>query len=325
MRLAHIQTEAAILATILFPLLGTASGNFDCKNIVIDGRTFNLGALDGPHSVLHSVEDYVGEEGKGWTNTTYTIDICKAIVKKGFHQCPGGTRVCGITHVINEAEGSDATKEIIPFAGSLENVGGGSLDAKYERLSASKAHSDAGKEGLRFELNGGFIGRGKDKKSQKAIVEFICDRNRTGLENLWVPPEPKGKEKMDERDEPTGGAANDSSLQFFALDKNDDVDILRLTWLTKEACEEGSKDDGNDQSSTHWGFFTWFIIVAFLSTAAYLIFGSWLNYNRYGARGWDLLPHGDTIRDVPYLLKDWTRRVLNTVQGGGSRGGYAAV
>lgn len=64
---------------------------------------------------------------------------------------------------------------------------------------------------------------------------------------------------------------------------------------------------------------------AFLGTASYLIFGSWLNYNRYGARGWDLLPHGDTIRDVPYLLKDWTRRVVGTVSGGGSRGGYSAV
>lgn len=63
----------------------------------------------------------------------------------------------------------------------------------------------------------------------------------------------------------------------------------------------------------------------FLGTAAYLIFGSWLNYNRYGARGWDLLPHGDTIRDIPYLLKDWTRRVMNTVQGTGSRGGYSAI
>lgn len=64
---------------------------------------------------------------------------------------------------------------------------------------------------------------------------------------------------------------------------------------------------------------------AFLGTAAYLIFGSWLNYNRYGARGWDLLPHGDTIRDVPYIFNDWIRRVLSTVQGGGSRGGYSAV
>ena len=67
------------------------------------------------------------------------------------------------------------------------------------------------------------------------------------------------------------------------------------------------------------------ICSVFLAAAAYLIFGSWLNYNRYGARGWDLLPHGDTIRDVPYILQDWGRKVVDTVQGGGSRGGYSAV
>lgn len=63
----------------------------------------------------------------------------------------------------------------------------------------------------------------------------------------------------------------------------------------------------------------------FLATAAYLIFGSWLNYNRYGARGWDLLPHGDTIRDIPYIVKDIGRKVVNVVQSPGSRGGYSAV
>ena len=63
----------------------------------------------------------------------------------------------------------------------------------------------------------------------------------------------------------------------------------------------------------------------FLGIAAYLVFGSWLNYNRYGARGWDLLPHGDTIRDIPYLVKDWGKKVVDTVSGPGSRGGYSAV
>lgn len=63
----------------------------------------------------------------------------------------------------------------------------------------------------------------------------------------------------------------------------------------------------------------------FLGVAAYLIFGSWLNYNRYGARGWDLVPHGDTIRDLPYLMKDWGRSIVGTVQGHGTRGGYSAV
>jgi hypothetical protein len=63
----------------------------------------------------------------------------------------------------------------------------------------------------------------------------------------------------------------------------------------------------------------------FLAVASYLIFGSWINYTRYGARGWDLLPHGDMIRDLPYLMKDLIRRILNTLQSTGSRGGYSAV
>jgi hypothetical protein len=63
----------------------------------------------------------------------------------------------------------------------------------------------------------------------------------------------------------------------------------------------------------------------FLATSSYLIFGSWLNYNRYGARGWDALPHGDTLRDLPYIMSDFSRKVTSTIQGGGSRGGYSAV
>ena len=63
----------------------------------------------------------------------------------------------------------------------------------------------------------------------------------------------------------------------------------------------------------------------FMAVAAYLIFGSWLNYNRYSARGWDLVPHSETIRDIPYIFRDWMRSVINTIQGGGSRGGYSAV
>ena len=63
----------------------------------------------------------------------------------------------------------------------------------------------------------------------------------------------------------------------------------------------------------------------FMGVAAYLIFGSWLNYNRYSARGWDLVPHSETIRDIPYLFRDWVRRVVGTIRGGGSRGGYSVL
>ena len=59
----------------------------------------------------------------------------------------------------------------------------------------------------------------------------------------------------------------------------------------------------------------------FLGVAAYVIFGSWLNYNRYGARGFDAVPYADTIRDIPYYFRDMMRKVGS----GGSRGGDSAV
>jgi hypothetical protein len=219
------------------------------------------------------------------------------------------------------------------------------LDAKWERLKTSKSSGDRGREGLRLEINGGYNDK---KRKQKAIVEFICDRTRVGNEYLWDPADKNddGKEKREGKEDETAPEDDKTpSLSFSEYDtKGDDFDILRLDWRTKYACED-AKQKKDAEKAARWGFFTWFIIMyvtlypnlciaaqvlimfnsAFLSTATYLIFGSWLNYNRYGARGWDLLPHGDAIRDVPYLMKDWIRRVVNTVQGPGSRGGYAAV
>jgi len=166
-------------------------------------------------------------------------------------------------------------------------------------------------------MNGGYKIENGEKKKQKAKIKFVCDK-RTGLENL-PSPEDRYPEKI-RRDD----IDSSPSLEFVSYKDEDDVGVLQLKWRTLHACEN-AKDEEDRLKGQRWGFFTWFVIIAFLSTATYLIFGSWLNYNRHGARGWDLLPHSDTIRDVPYLLKDWVRRVLNSVQGGGSRGGYAAV
>jgi autophagy-related protein 27 len=59
----------------------------------------------------------------------------------------------------------------------------------------------------------------------------------------------------------------------------------------------------------------------FLGVAAYVILGSWVNHNRFGVTGFDAVPHSESLRDIPYLLKDIVRRFQN----GGSRGGYSAV
>ncbi|KAK7429562.1 type II membrane protein [Neonectria magnoliae] len=262
----------------------------------------------------------------------------------------------------------DTILDVNAIAGNLENAGGTAFDYSLTRLKTSDSTADSQKEGLRLVLKGGkhhpIGGSVKDDRPQRAIIEFICDHNKTGTEGEWTSEDKysklrlradeknedgdkrgDGDEGSDDRKNEDGDKDKDgddnkdgnedlsqehqlkyenASLIWDGYTSEKDADVLRLTWYTKYACENREEGDDGDDSAP-WGFFTWFIIVAFLGIAAYLVFSSWLNYNRYGARGWDLLPHSDSIRDVPYLMKDWVRRVLNTVQGTGSRGGYSAV
>ncbi|TVY71387.1 Autophagy-related protein [Lachnellula suecica] len=346
MRLLQSPADAAMLLTLLFPFLSAADGNFDCNNLLKDKVPFDFSSLGDARSVMVSNSD----KSAVYTNTTYTIDLCRPLkrvgkIEKEF-QCPHGTRLCAIEREIDKDGSHDHITNAFPIAGQLLGQGGYNMDAKWERLKASKSHADEGKEGLRLELNGGVRVVGEKKRKQKAIIEFLCDPEKTGLENLYDPEDKyddSDDNKVEKREEETDdgdkgdGEKEDankgydpeaSSLRYigYGEDGGDaSIDVLRLEWTTRHACE-GEKQKEDAEKKAGWGFFTWFILIAFLSTATYLIFGSWLNYNRYGARGWDLLPHGDAIRDVPYLLKDWMRRVINTVQGsGGSRGGYAAV
>ncbi|KAI2632608.1 autophagy-related protein 27 [Hypomontagnella submonticulosa] len=349
----HAADAALLLSLLLLPLPTAAM--FDCNNVVSDKQKFDLSKLGGPHSVVTSY--LVG--GKPH-NTTYTVDICRPLKKKGDvkkeEQCPNFTRACGIMRI------GDNFEKAFPIAGDLENHGGGPLDPEVTRLSTSDSNEDSKKQGVRLVMKGGFAYTDSgDKRSQRTIIEFVCDPKRDGTEGEYDPADDKyetnpdalfprtspllyraeddnegdGDKGDDSEDDGNNGPPkevqlglkSDPSLIFDSykpMDEGSSVDVLRLTWYSKYACEKRD-DEPDEQPSPHWGFFTWVVILVFLGTAAYLIFGSWLNYNRYGARGWDLIPHGDTIRDIPYLLKDWTRRVLNTVQGTGSRGGYSAV
>lgn len=91
MRFRGSSADAAILSTIIFPLLAAATGNIDCGHVLVDDTLFNLKELGGARSVIHSVD-----QGPSFTNTTYTIDICRPLGKakhvNAEDQCPNGTR-----------------------------------------------------------------------------------------------------------------------------------------------------------------------------------------------------------------------------------------
>ncbi|PLB37414.1 autophagy-related protein 27 [Aspergillus candidus] len=308
----------------LAPLLSALATayTFDCRHVVLGEYKYDLSPLGGVHEVYHAEQ-----QGDALINTTYAINICgilKGAANRDGLKCGTTKNICAFEYKLpldnKDAEQPGSPLRALPIAG-LDPVGQGSKDTEITRLDDSNNKPDQDGPGLRLKLGGGEVKDDAGKKQgARAIIDLYCDAERTGLEGIETieDVDADGSAKRDDSN-------NSSSLQFKSFRQSDDDDayVLRLDWRTRYACDH-SLEERTDNSS-HWGFFTWLLVIFFLCTAAYLIFGSWLNYNRYGARGWDLLPHADTIRDVPYIFQDWLRRVVNTLQGPGTRGGYSAV
>lgn len=310
-----MRLQSSVLS-FLFAGLVTATG-FDCAHINADGIKYDLSPLGGVHSLYHieETQDHV-------VNTTYVLNICnilKGAAIRGNLKCGTSKNICGFEYR-DAVDGSDSETKAFPIVG-LDHLGHGAKDPEITRLK----QLDPDREGLSVRLGGGqYLDNEKAKKDAGAVIEFQCDPTRSGLEGISTEEDTAEKEQLRATEEgEIGDKSRSLRFQSFGPANNESY-VLKLDWKTRYACDDylSSKKGG---SSNHWGFFTWFIVILFLCISAYLIFGSWLNYNRYGARGWDLLPHGDTIRDVPYILQDWFRRVVNTLQGTGSRGGYSAV
>ncbi|RAK78341.1 autophagy-related protein 27 [Aspergillus fijiensis CBS 313.89] len=322
MRIPSNLSSTLLSSALLLPSLVSALGNFNCKDIIVDKIKYDLSPLGGVHTLYNVVEK---PEESATVNTTYVLNICSILGKAANREhlkCGTSKNICGFEYR-RHANSSVEIDQGFPIAG-YDHLGSGSKDTEVTRLK----ESDSSREGLLIKFAGGSYEDTTGKKhAAKAVIEFNCDPDRSGLEGLQTTNEPVGSEAVlrAREEEGSGNRNSTSSLQFKSFGPvDDDTYVLRLDWATRYACDK-YRDDNKGDSSSHWGFFTWLIILLFLCIAAYLIFGSWLNYNRYGARGWDLLPHGDTLRDVPYIFQDWVRRVVNTLQGSGSRGGYSAV
>lgn len=176
-----------------------------------------------------------------------------------------------------------------------------------------------------MELGGGEL----DKQSQKAKINLTCISKDEKEERKLVEAVEDGKndeENGDEKKRKAAGKTEDGAggrIEFVSYDEKE----LELNWLSPYACENAASAPGEDtkQASGSWGFFSWFFFLVFMLLVAFVLFTAWVNYTRNGARGWDLLPFSDTLRDLPYILGDWSRKIASTLGGGGTRGGYSAV
>jgi len=196
--------------------------------------------------------------------------------------------VCGTEYLNNTVENKVSIAQVRPIAGNYEASHGRGLDPVYSRLRGSASHSDAERDGIRIELHGGKYPDTRKGTYQKAIIEFECDPERTGLEGLKDEKEERKLVRREEKKDDEDGDDDDdeedgkSSLKFISYrsegEGKDEMEVLRLYWRTKYACEAapGDKDsdknkdgksgdgekEGHDKArKAGWGWFTWLIIM----------------------------------------------------------------
>lgn len=207
--------------------------------------------------------------------------------------------VCGVQYVKPQDKDWILTG-IIPVSGDLNGKQTGAT------ITHLKPESDDGKDGLRIHMKGGSWG---DLGDLDALVDFLCVKD-----------------------------TKDEALEFLSWD----LHTLKLQWKTTHACVQGDKPadppketpkepqngdkdkGGSDVSSAGWGWFTWMFIIVVLGLAVYIIGSAWVNYDRYGHIGLDS-NHAEFLREIPFLAKDFARKVAGTFSGGSNRGGYSAV
>lgn len=114
---------------------------------------------------------------------------------------------------------------------------------------------------MRVEMGGGeYRGDHNDGKAKEAsaVIDFQCDPVRSGLEGLST--EEDGDDDEARRRRREEGENRGRSLQFKSFDHTEeDTYVLRLDWKTRYACDEYQR--GKLNNSSHWGFFTWLIVM----------------------------------------------------------------
>ncbi|GJN91303.1 hypothetical protein Rhopal_004322-T1 [Rhodotorula paludigena] len=282
-------TAAGSAAEVSPPSAGStpALAQWDCT-LSLGAAHLNLAQVDAVHS---------------WeTHTRYALSLCSALPDPSSSapedDCPHGTRLC--MRAFSSRSGlEDRLLSVVPVAGELD--GGPAFQPTAKKKDGEKAN-----EAWVLELGGGKY----NGVEQKARIEMRCD--------------PDAKETS-----PT------------VEDYDSKAGVLSLKWTTFAACPTnsdsspppegdnkpddgggGNREDGARDPVGHsggLGFFGWFITLLVVAFVAYFAIGSYQNYTTYGATGWDMIPHRDVWRDLPYVVADLFKG------RGGSRNGYSAL
>lgn len=236
-----------------------------CSSIRVDQADYDLSALDGDHTIQLTTKT-----PPTLRHTLFDINPCSPLQRKAKlgkeDQCAPGTQICRTTSV--EKDGKATIIEVVAYASDIS-------EQKSPEVSHLNSTNDQDMKGFRLSYESEKSTEGVNKAS---VVEFICDE--------------------------------DAGIGSPELKNPDQSDTITLFWKTKYACSTESSPDGDRKHpdknnpahrparSSSWGFFAWLFIIVFMLIAACLIFTLFLNYNRYGQLGLDLVPTMDSVKVI---------------------------
>ncbi|KAK9239377.1 autophagy-related protein 27 [Lipomyces kononenkoae] len=263
----------------------TVRAVFDC-NAVIDGASLNLTSLAGDHSIK-----ITRTTPPSMTTMTWNVNLCAPLTINDQvavdMRCSAGTQVCGVQTVAIEGQDPVIT-QVIPVSGDVNGA-----VAQYEVDRLTVAHN--GQAALQVHLTGGTWG---DVNEMETNIVFICD---TSLNEVTHDAD-----------------GNTIGLQVMSWDEK----TLHLQWNTSAVCDQQLVQVQQSTHSTAWSVFKYILIAALLVLVAYLAITAYVNYSR-GARGVDLLPSSQAIIDIPYVARDFVKKVGSGFSTNSSRDGYA--
>jgi hypothetical protein len=213
--------RASLLVLAAAATLLPSASAYDCKEIVAQKTPFDLRDLGGPR-VVHWEEQDIEHDVLYKYN--FTLDICNALKS----DCHNGARICAMRENIDLSSEKNSTMSVTPIdiAGTYTNYNGRTINGQFALLQ------DGDREGLSATLHGGrlpFDDR-KNGVDQRAIIEFVCDMDRTGQEGVESGKE--GKNKDD-------GKGTDGDK------KGDDKDGDKKDGDKKDGEKDGDKKDGD--------------------------------------------------------------------------------
>lgn len=239
-------------------LFTSAVGAWSCGSIELGDSKYDFTALDDEYTI--SLQTKTPPTIR---HTTYTLNPCSSLKKdkdvSEEDQCAPGTSVCKVTSV--EKDSKSTVIEVLSLGGIV---------TKTEGPVVKKLVESDGLEGIEIVYPGV-----EETNQMSASIQFICDEDV----------------KVGKPEHISG----------------DDKGVAHFKWRTKHACTKSTGggdpkkpdkdfDPSRPPRTPSWGFFTWLFVIVFMAIASFLIFTLFLNYNRYGQVGLDLVPAMDSVK-----------------------------